>query len=113
MDRRSFLRRAALVAAGAVAGDQLEVLDRLTHRRRVFPGADFGRSRTRLDLGHPAYTQIARVGIPAEGLALGDTVRLDGLGLGDRVFTVARIDRRTGLAVAEWRRDIRESPLFD
>jgi hypothetical protein len=38
MDRRSFLRAAGLVAAGVVAGDQLELLERLTHRRRFFPG---------------------------------------------------------------------------
>ena len=38
MDRRRFLRRAALIAAGAVAADQIELLERLTWRRRFFPG---------------------------------------------------------------------------
>lgn len=41
MNRRDFLRRAAIVAAGAVAADQLEILERLTHRK-VWPGANFG-----------------------------------------------------------------------
>lgn len=41
MNRRDFLRRAAIVAAGAVAADQLELLERLTHRK-VWPGANFG-----------------------------------------------------------------------
>jgi len=47
MNRRDFLRRAAIVATGAIAADQLELLERLTHRRRFFPAADvspFGRS---------------------------------------------------------------------
>jgi hypothetical protein len=38
MDRRQFLRRAALVASGAVAADQLELLDRLGWVRRWFAG---------------------------------------------------------------------------
>lgn len=38
MNRRDFLRRAALVAAGAVAADQLELVERLGWRRRFFPG---------------------------------------------------------------------------
>ena len=39
MNRRDFLRRSALVAAGAVAADQVELLERLTHRR-VFSSID-------------------------------------------------------------------------
>jgi hypothetical protein len=42
MDRRTWLRNAALIAAGAVAADQLDLLERLTWRRRFFPGADIG-----------------------------------------------------------------------
>lgn len=38
MNRRDFLRRSALIAAGAVAADQLELLDRLGWVRRFFPG---------------------------------------------------------------------------
>lgn len=37
MNRRDFLRRSALIAAGVVAADQLELLERLAHRR-VFAG---------------------------------------------------------------------------
>lgn len=33
MERRTWLRRAAIIAAGAVAADQLELLDRLAPRR--------------------------------------------------------------------------------
>lgn len=38
MDRREFFRRSALVAAGVVATDQLDILERLFHKRRFFPG---------------------------------------------------------------------------
>lgn len=38
MNRRDFLQRAGLIAAGAVAADQLDLLDRLGWRRRFFPG---------------------------------------------------------------------------
>lgn len=33
MNRRDFLRRAAVVAAGAIAADQLELLERLSHAK--------------------------------------------------------------------------------
>lgn len=36
MDRRSFLRRAAIVASGAIAADQLDLIDRLGWVRRLF-----------------------------------------------------------------------------
>lgn len=36
MDRRRFLRSAALVAAGVIAADQLEVADRLGWTRKLF-----------------------------------------------------------------------------
>lgn len=39
MQRREFLRRVGLIAAGAVAADQLDVLDRLGWKRRFFPSA--------------------------------------------------------------------------
>lgn len=38
MKRRDFLARAAVLAAAGVAADQLELLERLTHTRTVFPG---------------------------------------------------------------------------
>lgn len=38
MNRRDFFRRSALVAAGAVAADQLELLDRLGRVRTMFAG---------------------------------------------------------------------------
>jgi hypothetical protein len=37
MDRRTFLRRSALVASGLVAADQLDLLARLGWVRRFFP----------------------------------------------------------------------------
>ncbi len=39
MDRRAFLRASALVAAGVIAADQLEILDRLAPRS-LFAGWD-------------------------------------------------------------------------
>lgn len=42
MNRRDFLRRASMIAAGAVAADQLELLDRLGWVRRFFPGFGSG-----------------------------------------------------------------------
>lgn len=42
IDRRSFLRSAALIATGVVAADQLEILERLT-ARRVFTTGGYGR----------------------------------------------------------------------
>lgn len=41
MNRRDWLRRAALIATGAVAADQLELLERLTSPR-VFSSIDMG-----------------------------------------------------------------------
>lgn len=38
MNRRDFLRRSALIAAGVVAADQIDLLDRLGWRRKFFPG---------------------------------------------------------------------------
>jgi hypothetical protein len=38
MNRRDFLRRSALIAAGAVAADQLELIERLGWRRKFFAG---------------------------------------------------------------------------
>src|SRR4051812_47025301 len=42
MNRREFLRNAAIIAGGIVAADQMELLERLAPRRLLFPGADFG-----------------------------------------------------------------------
>jgi len=39
MQRREWLRRAALLAMGTVAADQLEILDRLGWSRTMFPSA--------------------------------------------------------------------------
>lgn len=36
MNRREWLRRAAVITAGVVAADQLELIEKLTHRRRLF-----------------------------------------------------------------------------
>lgn len=41
MNRRDFLRRTSAVAAGVVAADQIDLLDRLGWKRRFFPGATF------------------------------------------------------------------------
>lgn len=38
MNRRDFLRRSALLAAGVVAADQMDLLDRLGWKRKLFPG---------------------------------------------------------------------------
>lgn len=42
MDRRAFLRNAVIVAAGAIAADQLELVERLGWRRRFFSGFGAG-----------------------------------------------------------------------
>jgi len=42
MNRRDFFRRAAAIAAGVVAADQFEILERLNHRK-VFSGIDWVR----------------------------------------------------------------------
>jgi len=44
MNRRDFLRRSAVVATGAVAADQLEILEKLGGwARKFFPGFGSGR----------------------------------------------------------------------
>lgn len=40
MNRREFFKRAALIAAGVVAADQLELLERLAHKK-VWAGHSF------------------------------------------------------------------------
>lgn len=42
MNRRDFLRRSALVAAGAIAADQLDLVERLGWKRRLFAGFGLG-----------------------------------------------------------------------
>lgn len=42
MQRREFMRRCALIAAGVVAADQLDILE-MSAPRRLFAGADFER----------------------------------------------------------------------
>lgn len=46
MNRREWLQKAAVVAAGVVAADQLDLLERLAPRRLYFRGADFGKPYT-------------------------------------------------------------------
>ena len=41
MNRREWLRGAALISAGVVAADQLDLVERLGWKRRFFAGADF------------------------------------------------------------------------
>lgn len=41
MNRRLFLRRATIVAAGVAVADELELLERFAHSRRLFPSAAF------------------------------------------------------------------------
>lgn len=53
MDRRLFLRNCALLAAGTVAVDQLELLERLNHKK-VWTGATFGKPMVTLRSYHPA-----------------------------------------------------------
>lgn len=53
MNRREFLRRAALIAAGAVAADQLELLDRLGWTRSLFPGVGNGLWSGAVSAGEP------------------------------------------------------------
>lgn len=48
MDRRLFLKRSAIIATGAIAADQLELLERLTHVRRLFPSASLVPEPTKL-----------------------------------------------------------------
>jgi hypothetical protein len=38
VNRREWMRNAALLAAGVVAADQLEIVERLGWKRRLFPG---------------------------------------------------------------------------
>lgn len=47
MNRREWLRGAALIGAGVVAADQLELLDRLGWKRRFFAGAEFDTTNPR------------------------------------------------------------------
>lgn len=41
IDRRTFLRRAAVLTTGVVAADQLDLIERLGWRRRFFAGTSF------------------------------------------------------------------------
>ena len=51
LTRRQFLRNSALIAAGVIAADQLEILDRLAPRR-LWAGADFAARRIPLTITH-------------------------------------------------------------
>ena len=44
MNRRDWLRGAALLTAGVVAADQLELVERLGWKRRFFAGADWNQN---------------------------------------------------------------------
>lgn len=41
MDRRRWLRNAAILTAGTIAADQIDLPERLTWQRTLFPGANF------------------------------------------------------------------------
>lgn len=60
MDRRLFLRRSVLSAAVLAVGDRLELLDRLTWKRTLFPGAVFTRQTDGLWLamGNPGHLEF-------------------------------------------------------
>lgn len=59
MNRRDFLRRAAIVATGAVAADQLDLLERLTWRRRHFASVDLATSDAIFSIAQPTYAAWA------------------------------------------------------
>lgn len=79
MNRRDFLRRAALVAAGAVAADQLELLDRLGWVRRLFSGwrapAPFGGMTSGEYIASGAWSASVSAGGPLTLATLKDCAR--------------------------------------
>ena len=58
MDRREFLKRAALIATGAIAADQLELLERLGHVRKFFPSAAIPYTHHTYSLGYLISQEI-------------------------------------------------------
>jgi hypothetical protein len=58
MDRRQFLKNAALIAAGAIAGDQLSLLERLGWKRRFFPSAQLYRVTKYYETGFVISSEI-------------------------------------------------------
>jgi hypothetical protein len=69
VNRRHFLRNAALVATGAIAADQLDILERLGWTRRMFPSAALGRTTT---FSSPSY--------PFKHSDVGNWISIPGLG---------------------------------
>jgi hypothetical protein len=61
VNRRDFFRRSAVVAAGVVAADQIELLERLFHRRRFFPSADM-----QFVDGRTHHKTVIRTGLPTD-----------------------------------------------
>ena len=60
MNRRDFLRRAAVVAAGAIAADQLEILERLAPRR-LFSSVGLSNGSFSFVQFNKRYTTVERV----------------------------------------------------
>jgi hypothetical protein len=80
--RRDFLRDIGLLGAGLAVGDRLELLERLTWRRRLFPSAAFVRSISGLWIqsGTPGridfaadYVERDAAGELVPGISLGST----------------------------------------
>jgi hypothetical protein len=80
--RRDFLRDLGLLGAGLAVGDRLELLERLTWRRRLFPSAPLVRSISGLWIhsGTPGridfaadYVDRDAAGVLVPGISLGST----------------------------------------
>lgn len=96
MDRRSFLRRSALLLPAIVVGEEaLEALERLTHRK-VFLGVDFANGRDR----------TVRTGLPP----------VQWRGLNDRPVTATEIreaERLTLVDLAKRMDDVRARTMVE
>jgi hypothetical protein len=53
MDRREFLRNSAVIMAGLTAVQQMELVERLLHKRTLFPGATLSGTHGYLELIGP------------------------------------------------------------
>lgn len=107
MNRRDFLRRSALIASGVVAADQLEILERLNHRK-IFALGDIP------DLSHYGKAEWPAT-VPEsclDALLQEDYVRD---GIRDAVnsttpFTLDHIQRARALILAEY--EVKVHPGF-
>jgi len=61
MNRRDFLRRASLIAAGIVAADQLELLEKLSWKRTMFPSGQLDNTQDWMDDAIAAYDNLIQV----------------------------------------------------